>query len=142
MALLETIPDRYYSPIVLEDETGAVFNKIVKDYFEQCCNRCCAVEIQEIIDVNDPTVRQWLLKTRPVLIIYNIEKFGADTHWQNRFFDLMNFVFDNHIHIIITSGVPINKLSVEGRIYARLNWGVREALEIENLGEEEHDEVF
>ena len=123
-AVLEALPHKGYNPIVMVDPTGSVVNKIVKEHFDNCDKRSCAVELNEIIDVNDIANRQWLLETKPILIIYNIEKFVSGAEWQLRFFDLMNFTHENDINVMITSSVPIYELLVEGRVYARLNWGI------------------
>ena len=126
-SILKELPSKEYNPIVLVDQTGSVFNKIVK----ACFDGSNAVELNEILDINNLSSRQWLLATKPILIIYNIEKFGSAADWQRRFFDLMNFAFENHINVLITSRVPIQNLPIEGRIYARLNWGIKVELDTE-----------
>ena len=130
-SVLKVLPSKEYNPIVLVDQTGSVFNKIVKDFFNRCNKQSCVVELNETIDVNDIVNRQWLLEIKPILIIYDIEKLGSDAEWQLRFIDLMNFAFENQINVLISSRVPIQNLPVEGRVYARLNWGIKIELDTE-----------
>lgn len=141
-ALLREMPSSAYSPIVLVDQTGSVFNKIVREYFAKNRKQCYAVELSEIIDINDLDTQQWLLERKPILIICNIEKFGTGAKWQRKFFDLFNFTYNANMNIIITSSIPIQELSVEGRIYARLSWGIQIELEPEDIRMVEENEAF
>ena len=111
-SILKELPSKEYNPIVLVDQTGSVFNKIVKQFFDGSN----ATELNEILDINDLSNRQWLLETKPILIIYNIEKFGSGLDWQRRFFDLMNFTHENDINVImekILSEFPISHINFQ-----------------------------
>ena len=138
MAILKEMPEDL-KIVMLEDETGVIFNRMIDDYFSQDTKQDAAVFFGDI-DIGQNGY-DWLLKHRPILVIQNIDNY-LTYDWQDQFFDFYNFAYLNNMFMIVTSKKIISHYDMQERIYSRLNRGIRIRMDAEDIRKVAEYEIF
>lgn len=123
-ALLDTLPNQHYSPVVLIGNPQTV-NKMLQSFL--CRMEAEGTRVLICTQENADAVRK---AENSVLLFENIQTYAEVFSAQKTFIDVFDTSKEKHNVILVTSDRDIHSLNVEERMKARLHSGV--AAQIDN----------